>query len=86
MTHHLTNDYTAPQFDRKRNGSLYNRGRMDKYYGGKARPHWWPAGTGNGKEVIVTEPTEIAEYMAGFHDEDDRKDWGDDDRDCRGDI
>lgn len=73
---HLTTPYTAPQFERRRNGSLYHRGGADRYYGRRFEPHWYPAGTYNGDPVYTDEPSEVAEYKAGWDDCTDEKDWG----------
>lgn len=60
-------------------GGPYDRGSMDRYYGRGPSPHKWPDGTGNGEKVILTDEAEIAEYLRGYEEEDDRKDWGDPD-------
>ena len=59
----------GPQFDRKRHGSLYDRGLADSYYWRSARPHWYPNGSYNGPD-ISTDLTaeEQAEYMQGYDD------------------
>lgn len=69
-----------PQFDRDRNGSLYDRGSADFYYGRPSAPHWWPQGTGKGERVSIQNLSfdEIAEYVAGYRDASDlgfRKEW-----------
>lgn len=66
-------EHTLPQFDRDRHGSLYDRGGADAWYGREARPHWWPEGSYNGEEVLVTSPEEVAEYMFGYNEYPDRK-------------
>lgn len=67
-----------PQFDRSY-GSLYDRGRADSYYGRGKDPHWYPNGTYTEPEIKVTDPAEVAEYNAGY-DENERegnfKNWG----------
>jgi hypothetical protein len=70
----------GPQFDRKRHGSLYDRGGADSYYGRPALPHYGGVG---GSEFVnrVTELTdeERAEYYLGYADNEelgDKKDWG----------
>lgn len=65
-----------PQFDRSCHGSLYDRGSADSYYGRGPRPHWYPHGTGMGEPVTDLTTEEVAEYMAGYNEETDRKDWG----------
>lgn len=64
-----------PQFDRNRHGSLYDRGSADAYYYRDADPHWYPAGTYNGARVQNLSPEEIEEYMAGYRETTDRKEW-----------
>ena len=66
------------QFDRKAHGSLYDRGGADSYYNRPRSPHYGGI-TGCGHE-LVTELTaeEVAEYMAGYQDNEDfgdKKDW-----------
>lgn len=67
-------------WDRKRHGSLYDRGGADSYYGRPARPHY--GGVGGSEFVDRVEdltPEEAAEYMAGYWDNEqfgDKKDWG----------
>lgn len=58
------------QFDREKNGSLYDRGGADAYYGRPSNPHWYPNGSYNGDPVTDLSPEEIEEYMAGFNDPD----------------
>jgi len=68
-----------PQFDRNRHGGLFDRGGADSYYRRGRQPHWYPEGTGNGARVTDLTAEEIAEYMAGFDDNEklgDHKDWG----------
>jgi len=67
-----------PQFQRDRHGSLYDRGSADSYYHRPRSPHWYPEGTGNGARVTALTSEEIAEYMAGYDDNEkfgDKKDW-----------
>ena len=56
------------QFDRERHGSLYDRGSADSYYRRPAKPHWYPKGTYNCAEVVSLTPAEVAEYMAGYNE------------------
>ena len=65
-----------PQYDRERHGSLYDRGSADAYYSRNATPHWCPAGSYNGDVVTDLDQDEIAEYMCGYNECTDRKDWG----------
>jgi len=67
------------QFDRLRNGSLFDRGSADSYYHRPRRPHWWPYGTGKGEMITDLTPSERAEYLAGYeHNEKNgnKKNWG----------
>ena len=67
-----------PQFDRERHGGLYDRGRADSYYGRPPEPHWYPEGSYHGLRVEDLTPYEIAEYRAGYDDNErsgDRKLW-----------
>lgn len=61
-------------------GSPWDRGRADSYYGRSIRPHKWLDGLGR-QEITDLTPAEIAEYHAGFEENEDagdHKDWGDD--------
>lgn len=60
------------QFDRERNGGLYDRGNADSYYSRKPSPHWWPEGTGFGKKVEKLNQKEIDEYMNGYIDNEEK--------------
>lgn len=65
-------------FDRERHGSLYDRGSADSYYHRGPSPHWWPEGTGHGKQVTELNAAERAEYMAGYEYNEqfgDKKEW-----------
>jgi hypothetical protein len=67
-----------PQFDRKRHGSLYDRGSADSYYHRDRNPHWFPDGTYNGARITALADEEIAEYNAGYDWNEqygDKKDW-----------
>ena len=67
----------GPQFNRD-HGSLYDRGSADSYYGRLRDPHWYPEGTGHGVKVVDLNPAEVAEYMAGYDDNEasgDKKDY-----------
>ena len=54
------------QFDREQHGCLYDRGSADNYYGRSARPHYGGVGGGSGERVDVTDEVSVAEYMAGY--------------------
>lgn len=67
-----------PQFDRKRHGSLFDRGSADNYYGRPMQPHWYPNGSGKGERVTDLTADEIAEYKAGWlsnEESGDKKEW-----------
>lgn len=68
----------GPQYDRKRHGSLFDRGSADSYYSRLPEPHWWPEGTGHGTKIIDLNKTEIDEYLAGYQYNEqygDKKNW-----------
>ena len=67
----------GPQFNRD-HGSLYDRGSADSYYGRPRDPHYWPEGTGHGVKVTELNSAEVAEYLAGYEDNErsgDKKDY-----------
>lgn len=69
----------GPQFERDRHGSLWDRGSADSYYHRPRSPHWWPEGTGHGQQIIDLTEAEVAEYMAGYENNEqfgDKKNWG----------
>ena len=55
-----------PQFDRKRHGSLFDRGCADSWYSRERDPHWYPEGTGYGGRISELCDEEVAEYNAGY--------------------
>ena len=68
----------GPQFDRKLHGGLFDRGRADSYYGRPRDPHYWPQGTGHGKQITELNEAEIEEYLAGYDYNEqygDKKSW-----------
>jgi len=68
----------GPQFDRKRHGSLFDRGSADSYYNRPRDPHWYPNGSYEGEEVVELTPEEVAEYLAGYEYNErygDHKSW-----------
>ena len=70
--------FNRSPFDRK-HGSLYDRGSADSYYCRGRDPHWYPLGTGVGPKLKAATEAEIAEYEAGFRDNEESgnfKDWG----------
>jgi hypothetical protein len=64
------------QFDRTRHGGLYDRGTCDSYYGRPVDPHWYPEGTYVGEKVTNLTQDEIDEYLLGYRENNDFKDWG----------
>ena len=56
------------EFVRERHGSLYDRGSADSYYGRGPDPHYGGVGGDSGMRVRVMYPEAIAEYMAGYED------------------
>jgi hypothetical protein len=65
----------AIQFDRNRNGSLYDRGNSDSYYGRARDPHWYPNGTYYGEKVTELTKKEIEEYNKGYDENTDYKEY-----------
>jgi hypothetical protein len=64
-----------------RNGSPYDRGGADSYYGRDIKPHYYKGDTGNSKRIEAAQMTEeeIDAYMAGYNDNVESgsfKDWG----------
>ena len=75
---HIVQALRGPQFDRKLHGGLFDRGSADSYYGRPKDPHWWPEGTGHGKQVTELNEAEVAEYLAGYEWNElhgDKKSW-----------
>jgi hypothetical protein len=56
------------QWLRDKHGSLHDRGGADSYYGRPARPHYGGVGGELGDRVEVTDPDSVAEYMAGYEE------------------
>ena len=70
----VVNILKGPQFDRRRHGSLYDRGSADSYYGRPRSPHWYPHGSYEGECIEELTKEERAEYLEGYeHNEQ----WGD---------
>ena len=66
------------QFDRAQHGSLYDRGSADSYYGRPRNPHYGGVGGDSGPRVPVSDAASVAEYQAGYDDNErsgDKKDW-----------
>ena len=69
---------SQPQFNRNKHGCLYDRGGADSYYGRRRDPHWYPDGTYNGEKVPAVTAEQIAEYNAGYDDNEasgNKKEW-----------
>lgn len=59
-------------------GCLFDRGSADSYYGRPPEPHYGGVGGDSGPRVRVTDPESVAEYMAGYMDNEEngeKKDW-----------
>lgn len=66
------------QFVRNTHGSLFDRGSADSYYGRGRDPHYGGVGGNSGERVTVTDAESVAEYLAGYEDNErfgDKKDW-----------
>ena len=58
-----------------RHGGPSDRGACDAYYGRTASPHKFEGATYSGPQITLTDPAEVAAYMAAYDAQDDRKDW-----------
>lgn len=66
------------QFVRGKHGCLYDRGSADSYYGRHPQPHFGGVGGESGQRVEVTDALSVAEYLAGYEDNErngDKKEW-----------
>jgi len=66
------------QFVRGNHGCLYDRGSADSYYGRARDPHYGGVGGESGPRVSVNDEASVAEYMAGYNDNErdgNKKDW-----------
>jgi hypothetical protein len=66
------------QFDRKKHGSLYDRGSADSYYGRQPQPHFGGVGGESGERVDVQDAKSVDEYYAGYEYNElhgDKKEW-----------
>ena len=66
------------QWDRKQHGCLYDRGSADSYYGRTRDPHYGGVGGDSGQRVSVNDNESVAEYMAGYNDNEasgEKKAW-----------
>lgn len=61
----------------QRHGSPYDRGSADRYYGRPYNPHYYKGDSYMSEYVSMAGMTqeEITEYMAGWNEEWDRKEW-----------
>lgn len=64
----------------KRAGSPYDRGSADKYYGREFEPHYFIGETYRTEKITRENMNaeEIAAYAAGYAEEMDAKEWGND--------
>jgi len=56
------------QWVRENHGSLFDRGSADSYYGRAPDPHYGGVGGDSGIRVKVMYAEAVAEYMAGYED------------------
>jgi hypothetical protein len=66
------------QWVRGTHGCLFDRGSADSYYHRAPDPHYGGVGGGSGARVVVTDADSVAEYMAGYEDNErfgSKKDW-----------
>jgi hypothetical protein len=56
------------EFVRTNHGSLFDRGAADSYYGRAPDPHYGGVGGDSGIRVKVMYAEAVAEYMAGYED------------------
>ena len=59
----------------RRHGSPYDRGAADAYYGRMPRPHYFLGGSNTSAKVETLSEEEVAEYLLGYNEQDDRKEW-----------
>jgi hypothetical protein len=66
------------QFRRQAHGSLFDSGSLDSFYSRPRKPHYGGVGLGSGPRIEVSDPESVAEYMAGYDDNEktgDKKEW-----------
>jgi hypothetical protein len=66
------------QFVRNKHGSLFDRGSADSYYHRRQDPHYGGVGGESGERVTVTDEASVAEYLAGYEDNEQfgsKKEW-----------
>lgn len=73
----MTNTTTTRRRD-DRHGGPYDRGRADAYYGRGIWPHFFEGATGLSEPITRDQMTDeqVEDYLAGFNEETDRKDYG----------
>jgi hypothetical protein len=54
----------GPQFDRKRHGSLFDRGSADSYYSRPQDPHWFPD---SADQVLQMSPQDLRRQIQDLH-------------------
>ena len=61
----------------KRHGGPYDRGSADRYYGRPFNPHYYRSEPYETKPIPMEKmtPEQIAEYNAGWDEENDQKNW-----------
>jgi hypothetical protein len=62
----------------KRHGSAYDRGSADAYYHRTEDPHYYKKDSYSSERVEKKDMSDEqkAEYLLGYHETTDRKDWG----------
>lgn len=66
------------QWVRGNHGCLFDRGSADSYYGRPRTPHYGGVGGDSGERVNVTDAESVAEYNAGYTENEksgSKKDW-----------
>lgn len=66
------------QWVRGTHGCLFDRGSADSYYHRPRVPHYGGVGGDSGATVSVTDPASVAEYLAGYEDNErfgSKKEW-----------
>ena len=74
----LMNNLRGWPFIRGQHGCLYDRGSADSYYGRARDPHYGGVGGNSGARVSVNDEASVAEYMAGYNDNErdgNKKEW-----------
>ena len=65
----------------KRHGSAYDRGSADAYYHRAQNPHYYKKASYSSERVEKKDMSDEqkAEYLLGYYETTDRKDWGEED-------